>query len=195
MESRIEREEQNYWRYISLLVGCTSSSRLVHLACRGLLSEHDARRASPLSQTIIEKLTERVEIVKYLRTHGASIESYDRDGLTPFMYACSSGNYELVQYLLLEHRNRDETSPARILKERSNTGETCLMYAIESGDVQIVTLLCQHGAQEDEQRSPSYVTAAAFYGHAEILEILIRLGLEVNEFGTRERTEGLSLED
>lgn len=162
------------------------SSLLVHLACRGLLSEHDARRASPLNQAIIEKLDQRVEIVKYLRDHGASIDSYDRDGLTPFMYACSSGNHELVRYLLIEHRNKDETAPSRILNERSNTGETCLMYAIESGNVHTVKLLCEHGAQVDEQKSPSYVTAAAFYGHAEILEILIRMGLGVNEFGMRE---------
>lgn len=162
------------------------SSLLVHLACRGLLSEHDARRASPLNQAIIEKLDQRVEIVKYLRDHGASIDSYDRDGLTPFMYACSSGNHELVRYLLIEHRNKDETASSRILNERSNTGETCLMYAIESGNVHTVKLLCEHGAQVDEQKSPSYVTAAAFYGHAEILEILIRMGLGVNEFGMRE---------
>ena len=99
------------------------------------------------------------------------------------MYACSSGNNSLVKYLLDEQKNKDETSTLRIINERSNTGETCLMYAIESGNIDIVTLLCNQGAKFDDQNSPSYVTAAAFYGHRDILEKLIQLGLDVNEFG------------
>jgi ankyrin repeat protein len=160
---------------------------LVHLVCRGLLSEHDARRVSPLNEAIIKKLEQRLEIVKYLYSHGASIDTFDRDGLTPFMYACSSGNYSLVKYLLDEQSNIDETSTSRIINERSNTGETCLMYAIESGSLNIVTLLCDREAKLDDQKSPSYVTAAAFYGHRDILEKLIQLGLDVNEFGMKEK--------
>ena len=99
------------------------------------------------------------------------------------MYACSSGNYSLVKYLLDEQKAKDENSTLRIINERSNTGETCLMYAIESGSLEIVTLLCNHGAKLDDQKSPSYTTAAAFYGHKEILAKLIELGLDVNEFG------------
>lgn len=99
------------------------------------------------------------------------------------MYACSSGNYSLVKYLLDEHKNQDNISTLKIINERSNTGETCLMYAIESGNLDIVTLLCNHGAKLDDQKSPSYVTAAAFYGHKDILEKLIQLGLDINEFG------------
>jgi ankyrin repeat protein len=99
------------------------------------------------------------------------------------MYACSSGNYSLVKYLLDEQINKDETSTLRIINERSNTGETCLMYAIESGNLDIVTILCNHQAKLDDQTSPSYVTAAAFYGHRDILEKLIQLGLNVNEYG------------
>lgn len=157
---------------------------LVHLVCRGLLSEHDARRASPLNEIIVEKLAQRLDIVKYLYSHGASIDTFDRDGLTPFMYACSSGNYPLVKYLLDEHKAKDEASVARVINERSNTGETCLMYAVESGNLDIVTLLCEHGAKLDDQKSPSYATAAAFYGYHEVLNRLIQLGVDVDEFGT-----------
>ncbi len=142
---------------------------------------------SPLNEAIAEKLKERLEIVQYLYLHGALIDTFDRDGLTPFMYACSSGNYSLVKYLLDEQKTKDETSTLRIINERSNTGETCLMYAIESGNLDIVTLLCNHGAKLDNQKSPSYVTAAAFYGHRDILEKLIQLGLDVNEFGKSNR--------
>jgi len=95
------------------------------------------------------------------------------------MYACSSGNYPLVEYLLNEQKDQRE----KLLHERSKTGESALMYAIESGNVDIVRLLCEYEAHQEEQKSPSYVTAAAFYGHAEILEKLIELGLDVNEFG------------
>ncbi len=105
------------------------------------------------------------------------------------MYACSSGNYSLVKYLLDEQKTKDETSTIRIINERSNTGETCLMYAIESGNLDIVTLLCNHGAKLDNQKSPSYVTAAAFYGYRDVLEKLIQLGLDVNEFGKLDKEE------
>lgn len=143
---------------------------------------------SPLNTTIHDKLLQRLEIVKHLYSHGASVDTFDRDGLTPFMYACSSGNYALVKYLLEEQKNKDDKSTLRILNEHSNTGETCLMYAIESGNLDIVTLLCDHGATLDDQKNPSYVTAAAFYGHRDILEKLIQLGLDVNEFGQSEKT-------
>ena len=99
------------------------------------------------------------------------------------MYACSSGNYSLVKYLIDEQKNTDEHSISRIINERSNTGETCLMYAIESGNCDIVTYLCELGANLHDQKSPSYVTATAFYGHKDILQKLIELGLDVNEFG------------
>lgn len=151
--------------------------------CRGLLSENDARRATPFNETILEKLSERVKIVDYLHKNGGSIADYDRDGLTPLMYACSSGNTELVRYLLDEQVKNDTTALTRILNERSSTGETCFMYAIESGNCDIVTFLCHYDAHLHEQKSPSYVTAAAFYGHAQILEKLIQSGLDVNEFG------------
>ena len=137
-----------------------------------------------MNEAIVEKLEQRLEIAKYLYSHGASIETFDRDGLTPFMYACSSGNYPLAKYLLEEQKAKDEMSTTRIINERSNTGETCLMYAVESGNLDIVTLLCDYGAKLDDQKSPSYVTAAAFYGHNEILNKLIQLGLDINEFGT-----------
>lgn len=154
----------------------------VHLVCRGLLSEHDVQRSSPFNETIIEKLEQRLEIVKYLYLHGASIDRFDQDGLTPLMYACSSGNFPLVKYLIDEQKTKDDQSVSRIINERSNTGETCLMYAIESGSCDIVTYLCELGANLHDQKSPSYVTAAAFYGHTDILEKLIQLGLDVNEF-------------
>ncbi|CAF0757223.1 unnamed protein product [Adineta ricciae] len=154
----------------------------VHLVCRGLLSEHDARRTSPMNEIIVKKLEERLEIVKYLYSHGAAIDTFDRDGLTPFMYACSSGNYPLAKYLLDEQQSKDDASTSRIINERSNTGESCLMYAVESGNLDIVTLLCNHGAKLDDQKNPSYVTAAAFYGHKDILKKLIELGLDINEF-------------
>ena len=157
----------------------------MHLVCRGLLSEHDARRVSPSSRAVIDKLAERLAIVRFLYSRGAPIDTFDRDGLTPFMYACSSGNHELVKYLLGEHASQDEKSVARVINERSDTGETCLMYAIESGNVDTVALLCDHGAKLDNQTSPSYVTAAAFYGHVDILTKLLELGLDVNEFGRR----------
>jgi ankyrin repeat protein len=109
------------------------------------------------------------------------------------MYACSSGNYSLVKYLLDEQTKQDEKSTLKIINERSNTGETCLMYAIESGNLDIVTLLCNHGAKLDDQKSPSYVTAAAFYGYKDILEKLIQLKLDVNEFGMSKKSQKFCL--
>ena len=132
---------------------------------------------------VIEKLEERLEIVKYLHSHGASIDTFDCNGLTPFMYACSSGNYALVKYLLDEQQSKDDGSTLRITNEHSTNGETCLMYAIESGNLDIVTLLCDYGVELNNQKSPSYITAAAFFGYKDILEKLIQLGLDIHEFG------------
>ncbi|CAF0735492.1 unnamed protein product [Didymodactylos carnosus] len=149
----------------------------VHLVARGLLSEHDAIRTN-YNDIIVKKLNERLEIVKYLHENGAVLECYDKDGLTPLMYACSSGNYALVEYLIEQCSNLNKN----IINEHSKTGETCLMYAIESGNLDIIQLLLKHHVNINDQHEPSYLTAACFYGYPNIVKNFIEFGLDINEF-------------
>ncbi|CAF0748330.1 unnamed protein product [Didymodactylos carnosus] len=156
---------------------CDDRSPL-HLVARGLLSEHDAIRTN-YNSIIVKKLSDRLEIVKFLHENGAILNCYDKDGLTPLMYACSSGNYPLVQYLVKQCTN----SNSNMINERSKTGETCLMYAIESGNLDTIQLLLNNHVSINDQHEPSYLTAACFYGYPDIVKIFVDLGLDVNEFG------------
>ena len=67
----------------------------------------------------------------------ANIKQKNKDGRTPLFNACSSGNKDLIEYLV-EHK-------AEINNENKN-GETPLFYALKSENKDLVEYLKKQGA-------------------------------------------------
>lgn len=72
------------------------------------------------------------EEVKKLVQEGASINAKNEDGLTPFELANSRNRSEIVAFFV---------------KYKDNTGNTLLHYAAEKGNLELVNLLLEKGAE------------------------------------------------
>lgn len=103
---------------------------------------------------------------KELLSKGAEVNTADRRGFTPLMWASASGNMELVRQLL-------ESGAA--LDRRANDGTTALMLASANGFTEIVRALLVRGADATAARGG--VTArqlAIGRAHTEIATLLER---------------------
>lgn len=103
---------------------------------------------------------------KELLSKGADVNTADRRGFTPLMWASASGNMELVRQLL-------ESGAA--LDRRANDGTTALMLASANGFTGIVRALLDRGADATAARGG--VTArqlALGRSHSEIATLLER---------------------
>jgi len=77
-----------------------------------------------------------LDCLRKLLSKNADPNKKDKDGLTPLMRACESGDTDIVG-ILLEH-NADTTE--KTLKESRN----CLHYAVSAGNIEIVTMIVKH---------------------------------------------------
>ena len=93
-----------------------------------------------------EELKEYTEIAKLLIENGADVNSTDDDQCTPLYLATSSGNSEMVQ-LFLKYSNLS------INTKRKIGGWTPLMKAAQNGDLRMLSLLINAGADLLEQDS------------------------------------------
>ena len=77
----------------------------------------------------------RTDIVKYLYTIGTDLHEGNQRGATPFMWACSNGSYDIVEFLLQHGARVNEMTFGRW---------TPLHYAAtKDTNLKIVDLLCQ----------------------------------------------------
>lgn len=85
------------------------------------------------------------KVAKYLFTCGdigpdkngirvGNVHSRDRDGWTPIMYACVSGNESLIR-LILDSDSLDAEEKQEVLDERSYRGNTALIFASWGWDI------------------------------------------------------------
>jgi len=77
---------------------------------------------------------------KIILYHFADIEVANRHGHTCLMIACYKGHYDIAQYLL---------SLKADVNRRSVKGNTALHDCAESGSLEILQLLLEHGAIMD----------------------------------------------
>ena len=99
-----------------------------------------------------------------LLSKGAAVNTSDRRGLTPLMWASASGNVELVRQLL-------ESGAA--VDRRANDGTTALMLASANGFTEVVRALLLRGADVTAARGG--VTArqlALERGHSDVVKLL-----------------------
>jgi len=99
-----------------------------------------------------------------LLSKGAAVNTSDRRGLTPLIWASASGNAELVRHLLDSGASVDR---------RGNDGITALMLASANGFTEVVRALLLHGADVNAARGGVKARQLALErGHSEIVKLL-----------------------
>ena len=97
-----------------------------------------------------------LEIVQYLITQGANIESKTKDGLTPLHFASGNNDIKIVEYLITQGAN---------IESKANDGFTPLHFASRYGHIKIVEYLITHGANinaTNNTNESSYAISSAF---------------------------------
>lgn len=119
------------------------------------------------------------EGVRMLIEAGADVNASNSYGYTPLMQAAEGGHTEAAR-LLLEAEAR--------VHQTTRHGDTALSHALtRSGDLELVTLLIDHGADvnsDTDTYSPPLHDIAA-HGSPELFELLIEAGAEVNRRNER----------
>ncbi len=104
--------------------------------------------------------------VRELLSNGAAVNTSDRRGLTPLMWASASGNAEVVRQLLERGASVDR---------RANDGTTALMLAAVNGFTETVRALLLRGADVNAARAGVKARQLAFAReHSEIVTLLER---------------------
>jgi len=132
-----------------------------------------------------------IEAVQLLIAAQAGINFKDRFGRTALMYAAAdfdrTGRYPSADYLQDLHDRKKEVIKILLaaganVNERTNAGNTALMYPASSGDVEIASILIDAGADVDIQNNDG-ITAlmcVAHNGNKKIVTLLIDAGAKVN---------------
>ena len=139
-----------------------------------LTNKLDNRKTPPLS---IASGTGSMTIAELLLNNGARVGQVDDDGETPLLMAASQGHALIVKLLL------DRGAPVNNVDSQ---GFTALSYAVFRGHVKIVQLLLDNGA-EDIGDDPVLLHTAV-NGYAEIMELLLEHGVQVDRANTEGET-------
>ncbi|MCY4410246.1 MAG: ankyrin repeat domain-containing protein, partial [Caldilineaceae bacterium] len=133
------------------------------------------------------------EIVKILVEAGADVEAKGYFDRTPLSLAAEEGATEIIQILLGSGPDADTPASGED-KEAASTpsiGSEALYTAIEKGDVAMVRLLVEAGADVNAAEGFGGNTPlheAVEQGDAEIVKILVEAGADVEAKGYFDRT-------
>jgi hypothetical protein len=86
------------------------------------------------------------DMATFMLAHGASADTVDTYGKTPFMRACSKGLLGVVQRAV-------QQLPALRLNHQDQFGETALHYAVNSDQGEVAKVLVYAGADPDIMRN------------------------------------------
>ena len=120
-----------------------------------------------------------LDAVKRLLAEGADPNAVNRFGVTPLHEAATVGNAAMLEALL------DAGGDANAA---FGEGETVLMTAARAGDVASVKTLLAHGGKPDATENWHGQTAlmwAAIENHADIVQLLIDAGAEIDRASTK----------
>ena len=108
---------------------------------------------------------------------GARVDAPNRYRVTPLALASQNGNAAIIEQLVAA--GADPNDP----RQAVNAGETPLMHAARSGQVEAVRALARAGADVDAQESwngQSALMWAAAEGHVPVVDLLIAAGADIH---------------
>ena len=106
---------------------------------------------------------------------GADIEKKDSDGCTPLFFACFSGSLDSVKVLVQAGADLGVTD---------TNGDTCLTTASGGGHTETVRYLVGLGVdvnQEGRQHGETALQEAIYYNHANMVQVLIDAGADIEK--------------
>lgn len=116
------------------------------------------------------------QAIKLLLDHGADVNVFDDDGMTPLQRVVKSEQFDgySAAKLLLSH--------GAALEPRDGQGSTAVMLASKRGKTDLVRLLAESGADSNAADFASWTCLhfAANYGHLETFAWLVNRGLQLH---------------
>ena len=130
------------------------------------------------------------DVVKLFVERGASINKTDRKGRTPFFLVCQGDRIDTAHFLL-EVSQGSEVSPVSM---PSSDGKTPLRKAATRGNVELVKMLLEKIDppsainEKDVRLGQTALHVAAYNGHRDVVEILLKAGADVKATDKEGRT-------
>ncbi|XP_069690783.1 ankyrin-1-like [Periplaneta americana] len=101
------------------------------------------------------------------------VNTKDKSGWTPLLYASRQGNLDIVQ-ILIKHKAD--------VSFRNESGECALHLAVREGHLSVVKYLVEHGADiqlgNNKEYTPLFIAVAA--GHLSVVDFLVQNGARIN---------------
>ena len=151
----------------------TNVTRTRRICLAAVLGVQLLGQTAPLAQTasanadlIASAKLGELARVRELLSNGAAVNTSDRRGMTPLMWASASGNLEVVQQLL---------ERGAVVDRRAADGTTALMLASANGFTETVRALLGRGADVTASRGGVKARQLAFdRGYADVVSLLDR---------------------
>ena len=151
----------------------TNVTRTRRICLAAVLGVQLLGQTAPLAQTasanadlIASAKLGELARVRELLSKGAAVNTSDRRGMTPLMWASASGNLEVVQQLL---------ERGAVVDRRAADGTTALMLASANGFTETVRALLGRGADVTASRGGVKARQLAFdRGYADVVSLLDR---------------------
>ena len=124
-----------------------------------------------------------VDIVELLLEEGAFIEATGDSGATPLMMAATMGHLKVTEALLKAEANPDT--------KHNFAKTTALHFAAEVGRIEIIEILCNHGADIEAEKSTggTPLHTAADANMTESVRVLVEVcGADLNKLLMRDTT-------
>ena len=124
----------------------------------------------------------RTQVVTTLLNKGADINTQDNGGVSPLLYAVGTHNIAMLRLLV--------ANDADLEVESRENKMTPLLLAIETNDIESLSILLDRGAKVNGKNSDNFspLMAAAEKGQAETVRLLLARGAEVNTHDNKRLT-------